>query len=271
MAVLEGTPEKPDRPEKPQPAPARYGAHGPLVAIVIPARLESERLPGKLLKDATGQPLLTYALDAAMQATKAADVGFITDSVKLYEVAARRYKGRALPLCLKRQAVNGSHRVGHWVDHFDAWDTYDVVVNMQADEPCIDPRDLDNLIAACSVTERICTLVTKLQPDDQQDANVVKAWVRGDNIVDFSRALRAEHPVSSAREHVGVYAFPRAVIEVCLSNKQGKRAKESRLEQLTWLDAGLKMRAVELKYTDQPISINTPRDYAKFIQWCKRQ
>jgi len=250
-------------------SPVEPGKPERLAAIVVPARLESERLPGKLLKDATGQPLIAYTLQAALKASKAADVGFVTDNQQLHKAVTSRFKGSVLPILSRKQAVNGSHRVGLWVDHFDAWDTYDVVVNLQADEPCIDPRDLDNLIAACSVTEQICTLVRPLHYDDWQDPNVVKAWLRGNHIRDFSRSMTAAYAPPCGREHVGVYAFPQQQLDFCLSNKVGKRAKEMRLEQLTWVDDGRKIIAVELKHTTDPISVNTPRDYARFIQWCR--
>ena len=261
--------------DAPTPAPVMEpcepGSVEHLAAIVIPARLASSRLPNKVLLDWTGKPLIYHTIEAALRAEKAADVGTVTPCKQIHETIVAGFKGRLLPLYSITNAANGSHRVGVWVENFDAWDTYDVIVNLQADEPCIDPRDLDNLISACVVTGEICTLVCPLSQSDRTNPDVAKAWLRGDAIRDFSRAMISGYCPMSAREHVGAYAFPRESFKRCLKGRISQRAQEYRLEQLTWLDAGQKIMAVALKHTPQPISVNTPRDYARFCEWYKQR
>ncbi len=235
-----------------------------LSAIVIPARLESVRLPNKLLLDKTGKPLVHYAIDNALRSS-AADVGLVTDSPLIYRCVFDGFKGRMLALYRNVRAECGSERLAQWLTWYDAWDTYSVVVNLQADEPCIDGRDLDNLIAACRYSGQISTLICPLKREEREDPNCVKAWRRGNIIVDFTRGPNlAFH--GRPWLHIGAYAFPQALLKKCLIAMPTSRSRQCKLEQLTWLDAGDKILAVELKHSERFGGINTSQDYSEFVK-----
>jgi len=238
-----------------------------LAAIVIPAHKTSRRLPNKPLLDRTGLPLVCHTVANAIKAERAADVGIITDFPAIRKAVHSKFKCKCLPVISYREAICGSQRVGYWIDEFEAWDTYNVVVNLQCDEPCIDPKDLDNLIAACHVSEEICTLVKQLDKGDERDPNVVKAWLRGSAIKDFSRALLPKYAGVPVRQHLGVYAVPRKRFAACFREHTCQRAQSMSLEQITWLDAGCKIVAVEVKHSVEPVSVNTPADYDRFCRW----
>lgn len=242
-----------------------------LTAIVIPARLESNRLPKKLLLTTSGEPLINYPLRNALAADRAADVGLVTDSYEIMSSVRRDFPAGLLRHFSPDEVSCGSLRIGQWMKKFDAWDTYHVVVNLQADEPTIDPKDLDSLIAACQYTETICTLVTELKPAQRSDHSAVKAWMRGNAIQDFSRAMLSKYAEKTVRHHIGVYAIPRKWFMAVFTDRRSPRSESMSLEQLTWLDGGLKIIGVELKNTPVPIQVNTQKDYDQFCDWVKQR
>lgn len=251
----------------PRLQPVGHGMSDCLAAIVVPVHLASQRLPRKALMNVTGKPLVGHTLDNALQAERAADVGMVTDSHEVYAEISRPYRGKMLCVQSKKEAMCGSHRVGHWLNAQEAWDTYGVVVNLQCGEPCIDAQDLDNLIAACAVLGEICTLIVPLEAGERSDASVVKAWLRGVAVRDFSRHMLADAPPTSARRHLGAYAVPNRLFKTCFKLGRSPRAQSASLEQLTWLDAGERVIAVEAKHSGSPISVNTSQDYARFVAW----
>ncbi len=241
-----------------------------LAAIVIPATMNSQRISCKPSVWVEGKPLIAYAVRNALLCERACDVGVVTNSDYVRDVVATAFRGKTLPIHSTRFAESGSQRVGFWLDEFEAWDTYDIVVNLSCGEPCVDPRDLDNLIAACNVSDDICTLVTALPKEQQRDQNVVKAWLRGATIRDFSRSLLHKYPAAAVRWHVAAYAVPRRWFHACFTGYNhaiSQRAKSMGLEQIAWVDADIKLRAVELKHSDNYFAINTPKDYDRF---CRR-
>jgi 3-deoxy-manno-octulosonate cytidylyltransferase (CMP-KDO synthetase) len=247
--------------------PVDSGAANTLAAIVVPVHLKSHRLPRKALMNVTGKPLVAHTLDNALKSERAADVGMVTDSHEVYLDISRPYRGKMLCVESKKEAMCGSHRIGYWLNEMQAWDTYGIVVNLQCSEPCIDAQDLDNLIAACAVMGEICTLVVPLEPGERTDASIVKAWLRGVAIRDFSRHMLPEAPVTSARRHLGVYAVPNRLFKTCFKLGRSPRAQSASLEQITWLDAGERVIAVEAKHSGSPITVNTSQDYARFVAW----
>jgi 3-deoxy-manno-octulosonate cytidylyltransferase (CMP-KDO synthetase) len=242
-----------------------------MAAVVVPARLDSTRFPGKALRDKTGRPLFAHTLDVALKAQHATDVGLVTDSRRIEEASREMFTGKVMALFSPTSASCGSQRVGHWLDYFDGEDTWDVVVNLQCDEPCVDPRDLDNLIMGCAMSEQISTLVapfpsTQAGRARRSEPGNVKAWRRGDRIHDFTREYPCPRASGSAWHHLGVYAFPRKLFRR-MRDEPNDRARQNSLEQLTWLDMGEKLFAVEAKHTSQILSVNTPADYEKFCRW----
>ncbi|MFM9024162.1 MAG: 3-deoxy-manno-octulosonate cytidylyltransferase, partial [Planctomycetaceae bacterium] len=202
----------------------------PTVIIAIPARLSSTRLPRKMLLAETGRPLVEHTWRAALGSRHAARAVVVTDSDEI-AAAVRGFGGEAL--MTSPEAASGTARI---VEALPRLGAADVVVNVQGDEPELDPAAID---AAVDLLDRcpeagVATLVTRLRrAEDLHDPAAVKAvltpWHRASAAADawravyFSRAavpaardwseslLAAEPPLYW--QHVGLYAYRREVLE----------------------------------------------------------
>jgi len=234
--------------------------------ICIPARVDSERLPGKLMLAETGKPLIVHTAEAAV----AADAGRVvvaTDSKEL--VKAVRHVCETV--IVDRACWCGTQRV--WRAVLKCPDKFgEVVINLQGDEPGISPKTLRKLAHACTDglhadghQRLFCfwTVCCELLPDQVVDQNVVKAAIFGDRIYWFSR-----QPLAGARRHVGVYAFPVETLHFVGRLKQTWFSHHEKLEQLTWIEHGLTARGIVVD--DAPLAVNTPDDYRRFVAKCRK-
>jgi len=255
-----------DNPDKlPKDQEVSHGNRDLISAIVVPAHSCSARLPNKPMLSATGTALVVHTLESALKCQYATDVGMVTDSLDTFRIVEGCLRGKILPIFSHCKAACGTERIASWMDKQEGWETYQVVMNLQCDEPCIDPRDLGNLMLAAHLTGEISTLVAPLKTEEFRNPNSVKAYLRGDGIRQFSRSMIAGADPSTARLHIGAYAFPEPAFR-CFRMQMHPSAKEVSLEQLTWLNNGYKIRAVQVKFTDNPLSVNTPQDYSRFCE-----
>jgi 3-deoxy-manno-octulosonate cytidylyltransferase (CMP-KDO synthetase) len=236
---------------------------------VIPARIGSTRLPRKILLAETGLPLFVHSARNVERCAAIERVVVATDSEEVQRAGA----AVGVEVLLTSPAhQSGTDRVHEALGLLG--ERYDVVINVQADEPDVEPHDLAALVAAfgdpgtCAAT--LSSAVT--DEDELVSANVVKVVcdAQGDALY-FSRAripdARHARPGVSAdgavRRHVGVYAFrPDALARFCALPPSRLEALEN-LEQLRWLEAGERMRV--LPATRVPRGIDTRIDYEAFV------
>jgi 3-deoxy-manno-octulosonate cytidylyltransferase (CMP-KDO synthetase) len=229
------------------------------VLIVIPARMQSGRLPGKALLDATGTPLIVHTIKRALKCKRymEAAVMVATDSMKIAEVAKNhvsvQYEAGDDIWCGTRRAAKLLHTM--WADYNDVT----AVVNWQLDEPLVVPQEVTRMCrrfvtAPCD----IATFVAKLNPATADDPNRVKAVVEYNECKNFTRT----NIEAATHEHVGVYAFRPSILKKLGNLEPSARSQSESLEQLTWLDHGYQVEAVTLRTA--PLSINTRADYAAF-------
>lgn len=251
--------------------PERSGPRLRALAIV-PARLGSTRLPRKMLLRASGRYLFEHTVQGVRRARTLASVVLATDSEEIL-AAARDVGVRALLTSPAHQS--GTDRVHEAFELLTAQGEgpFDVVLNVQGDEPEIAGESLDPLVAAfADESVRLATLCTPL-PDarDALDPSIVKVVLdqHGDALY-FSRApIPALAPAAREGEpapylrHIGVYAFrPAALRQFCALPRGRLEAREG-LEQLRWLEAGLSIRV--LQSATGSVGIDTPEHYAQFL------
>ncbi|MCK6448206.1 MAG: 3-deoxy-manno-octulosonate cytidylyltransferase [Planctomycetes bacterium] len=238
---------------------------------IVPARVASTRLAKKMLLDETGLPLCVHTARNVARATAIDRVVLATDGEEVLAAAAR--------FAVEAVATRVDHKSG--TDRiFEALSKlggdFDVVVNVQGDEPELEPGDLDRLVGAfADPAVEIATLAGPLADERElAAASVVKVVrdARGDALY-FSRAPipSAAHPRAGApawrelaRRHVGVYAFrPRALARFCALGESRLEALEN-LEQLRWLEAGGRIRVLDASRV--PLGIDTREDYDAFVE-----
>jgi len=222
------------------------------VLLVIPARLESTRLPYKMLLRETGKYLVQHVYERALLVRGADRVLVAADDPAIVE-AVESFGGEAV--LTARNHKSGSDRVAEAAKR----STARVVVDIQGDEPDLDPGDVEALIAAMQPSVEMGTLVfDRLTQAQQEDPSVVKAVVEKGWAVDFRR-----EPTPGGRRHLGIYAFRTDFLQIFSGMPATPREKKRRLEQMRALDHGHKVRAVSARSAGT--GIDTPEDYAAFV------
>lgn len=244
-----------------------------LVRVLIPARWGSSRFEGKPLAMLGGHTVIERVYRRAM-AAKVGPVAVATDDSRIFD-AVRSFGGEAVMTRIDHRS--GTDRV---CEAAEALGDADVVINVQGDEPFINPDDISNL-AACFAddTVDIASLTRRFDPADGFDAlfdpNLVKvvmdermnALYFSRSIIPYVRAVDWKRWLDTAvfHTHVGVYAYRGDVLRKISKLPQSALEKAESLEQLRWLAAGYNIR---MKLTSSiTVGIDTPADLAAAEQY----
>jgi 3-deoxy-manno-octulosonate cytidylyltransferase (CMP-KDO synthetase) len=227
--------------------------------VIIPARWGASRFPGKPLADLAGKPLVAHVVERALRARGVAEVAVATDEERIAAVA-RAAGARAV---LTGEAATGTDRVAQAARRLEP--APDVVVNLQGDEPLIEPEAIEALLAAMDADPgvELATLARPLEEGELERPQVVKVVVglSGDALY-FSRAAiphrRAGGASPLARAHVGIYAFSRGFLDRFAALPPGRLEAEESLEQLRALEHGFRIRVVDTSY--RGFGVDTPED-----------
>jgi len=236
------------------------------VLAVIPARWGSSRFPGKPLAPILGKPMAQWVVEAALAAKLIDKVIVGTDDERIGRAA---YRAGATVWFSKQEFKSGTDRCAAVARTEES----DIVVNIQGDEPLIDPADLDSLVGFMSGPESagydIASLFYRGRPDQASDPNVVKLAIDPDELRDrlglrheaiwFSRA--PVEPISKTLVHVGVYAFRRDFLLRAVMLRPTLSEKLERLEQLRWLGRGAKMMMLMAK--GPTAAVDVPEDVVR--------
>jgi 3-deoxy-manno-octulosonate cytidylyltransferase (CMP-KDO synthetase) len=245
------------------------------IVAIIPARFRSSRLPGKPLSDIHGQPMIQRVYERARRARHLDRVLVATDDARIAEVV-RGFGGEAV--MTKASHSSGTDRLAEAVlGVADA----EIVVNVQGDEPLLDPDDVDLAVAALLEDEGLplSTLSVPLRSvEDMLSPSVVKVVcdARGDALY-FSRSpipfVRGEgsDPRTAAaeavarglaRKHVGLYVYRREALLRFAALPPAPLELAEGLEQLRALHHGMRLRVVPREGESGP-AVDTPEDLAR--------
>jgi 3-deoxy-manno-octulosonate cytidylyltransferase (CMP-KDO synthetase) len=266
--------------------PFERTSQGPRVLVVIPARYNSTRFPGKALADLGGRPMIEHVYRRAAAANRVDAVIVATDDARIAE-AVERFGGT---VCMTRaDHRSGTDRIAEAVAPWSC--TF--VVNVQGDEPLIDPRAIDAVLTPLEADPSIGMSTARQRitdPDDYDNRDVVKVVVaaNGDALY-FSRAplpyirtdaaegpTRSRHPIDQAivvagvrrpvpvHKHVGLYGFRRDFLLTFAGLPPTPLEVAESLEQLRALEHGFRIRTVEIAYDS--IGVDTPEDLERVRQ-----
>jgi 3-deoxy-manno-octulosonate cytidylyltransferase (CMP-KDO synthetase) len=232
------------------------------VLAVIPARFASTRLPGKPLVPLGGKPMIERVWDRVRQSASVSGVLVATDDERIRD-AVQAFGGQAV--MTRSDHRSGTERIAEVAA---ARKDVDIFVNVQGDEPLIDPAAIDQAVAAIESDPdvNVSTLAVPIgNPADIMDPNVVKAVLDFDgNALYFSRApipwvrdrrgqVHAQH-----LKHLGLYAFRRDALLEFATFPQGDLERIEQLEQLRWLENGYRIRVAETEHDS--VSVDVPED-----------
>lgn len=240
---------------------------------IVPARFASTRFPGKPLARETGKFLIQHVVEHAQAASRIDRVIVATDDDRIAE-AVRSFGGEAA--MTRSDHPSGTDRVAEVATGLDA----DIVVNVQGDEPELDPKQIDRLVEVMidDPDAPIATLACPFAVLDGADpkdpnANKVVLDIRSRAIY-FSRSpipyprihetTGATHQPAPYLLHLGVYAYRRDTLLQLATLPPTPLELTEKLEQLRWLEHGL---PIAVAVVDQAaVGIDTPEDYAAFVK-----
>lgn len=222
-------------------------------AIVIPARMHSTRLPNKPLLNIAGKPLLSWVIDVALKVEFKSEIIVATDNIRIKKVAEDLGIKSFLT---SKNNKNGTERIIEILDNIDA----EYIINLQGDEPLVNPKDLNNLFNLIESKNidiaSICHEIDSLEADEVSNVKVVLDI--NQNALYFSRS-KVPYGSKSFYCHKGIYAFKRHTLEKIKYFKSGILGDLEDLEQLKWLENGMKIKMLVSK--NKSIGVDTKDDF----------
>ncbi|MBQ7454331.1 MAG: 3-deoxy-manno-octulosonate cytidylyltransferase, partial [Selenomonadaceae bacterium] len=224
-----------------------------------PARYSSTRLPGKPLKNICGVPMICRVWQRASRAKSVAEVIVATDDERILQ-AVEKNSGRAM--MTRADHKTGTDRLAEVAEKFP---NADVVVNVQGDEPLIEPALIDELVAQFVADENLqmATVATELtDAEEMNNPNNVKVILdRYNNALYFSRSL-IPYPRNAGKskifKHIGIYAYRRNFLLAYAKMEPTPLEQTESLEQLRALENGYKIRVI--KSSCQFVGVDTEED-----------
>ena len=233
---------------------------------VIPARYASTRFPGKVLTDLAGKTMIERVVERTRRAAKIGRVLVATDDERVAQ-AVRAFGGEAV--MTRSDHRSGTERLAEVAAHREE----PIFVNVQGDEPVIDPAAIDLAVETIEAEPEIqvATLATPIhEASVLMDPNVVKVVMDFDsNALYFSRApipwLRDESGGHTPRyfKHIGLYVYRREALLDFPTLPPGELERTEQLEQLRWLENGYRIRVAPTDYDS--ISVDVPEDVGRAL------
>lgn len=235
--------------------------------ILIPCRLESTRFPNKPLAHILGKPMIQWVYEAA-EKSEATEVFVITDSQQIID-AVEAFDGQAILTSSEPQ--NGTERCEEAMEILTSDGTdYDVIINIQGDEPLIHPEDINRMLDLFE--EEDIDVLTYIQPivDEQEyrNPNVVKAVPSqfSEGFCDVCYFSRSPIPFMDsfrpeiAFKHIGIYGFTATAFEEIKSLDASLLEEVERLEQLRWVQNHIILSALVTE--NELVGVDTLEDIA---------
>lgn len=236
------------------------------VIAIIPARLASTRFPRKVLANVTGKPLVQHVYERAAAAACVSRVLVATDALEVFE-AVRSWGGEAV---MTGEHPNGTSRVAEAARLLGLADT-DIVVNVQGDEPEVDPDAIDDAVGTLrSSGADVATLATPFSGvEETADPNLVKVVrARDGTALYFSRSpipfLREGGALTRSLRHVGLYVYSVRMLWKYVQLPPTPLEQSEMLEQLRLLEHGMRIAVAVCDCA--PSGIDTPEQYAAFVE-----
>lgn len=237
-----------------------------MLHVVIPARLSSSRLPGKLLLKFLDKPLIWHTIQRALE-SQADSVTVVTEDVEIYDVV-NGFKIPRVFAVMGPIAPSGTARIINYIESCDFAST-DVIINLQGDEPLLHYSCVDMVFNAVRDTGNICTLAVSCNGDEYGNRNNVKVVCDSEGYaMYFSRESIPHRNPDLALRHVGVYGFTVERLKE-LKGKTSHYVNEN-LEQLAWLEHGMKIKVLISALASLSIGIDTQSDFDRLVNYVRK-
>ncbi|MFH1904102.1 MAG: 3-deoxy-manno-octulosonate cytidylyltransferase [bacterium] len=251
-------------------------SHKPKIIAVIPARYASTRLPGKVLKDICGKPMIQHVYERVSNVLSVRKVIIATDDKRILQTAQKFGANAEMS---PKSCKSGTDRIAWVIKKMPDIREDDIIINVQGDEPLVNPKAIEKLIKTISCDSHVvmASLMTKISDiNELMDSGINKVVVDKDNF-----ALYFSHsPIPFLRDkwknlknklvlgktdifykHLGIYAFRKHFLLKYAQMPQTCLEKIEKLEQLRVLEHGYRIKMAETEFDS--ISIDTPADLRK--------
>jgi 3-deoxy-manno-octulosonate cytidylyltransferase (CMP-KDO synthetase) len=239
---------------------------------IIPARYASSRFPGKPLVMIDGKSMIQRVYEQALKCKELSSVIIATDN-EIIEKHIRTFNGNVTMTSVHHSS--GTERCNEVIERFgiDQEDPYNVIINIQGDEPFIDPRQISELAGVFGNPDvQIATLIKRIESDDElNNSNVVKViYDKNFKAIYFSRFsipfYRGKNKEEWLKErayfkHIGIYAYRTPVLREISKLPGSPLEKAESLEQLRWIENGYAVHVRETEF--ESFAIDTPTDLLK--------
>lgn len=261
--------------------------------VIIPARYDSTRFPGKPLAPLNGKPLIQHVYENSMKSKLAKDVIVATDNEEIFEKVTS-FGGKAM--MTSKDHASGTDRIAEAAASMD----YDIIVNVQGDEPLIRPEMIDDVIGLLDDKKAsMGTLMKKIEnPEEIFDPNIVKVvcdsegfalyfsrapipfnrdqWkVKSEELKVKSEALRRfeleteygrGHPApTNFYKHIGIYSYRKDALLRLAGMRPVELEQAEKLEQLRALANGFRIKVKETFF--DTVGVDTPQDLERVKKW----
>ena len=230
------------------------------IVAVIPARYAATRFPGKLMQMLGNKPIIRHVYVNAKKTGLFNDVFVVTDSAIIYnEITANGGKA----IMSKNEHESGSDRIAEVITEMNV----DIIVNVQGDEPFIKKEPLEKLVRLFDdPSVEVASLMRKISKEEAENPNNVKvvtdksgyALYFSRSVIPFQRNLGSDIDYFL---HVGVYGYKKDILLKFTQWPQSELEKTEKLEQLRYLENGIKIKMAQTDYNN--IAIDTPEDLEK--------
>ncbi|NNM15183.1 MAG: 3-deoxy-manno-octulosonate cytidylyltransferase [Bacteroidia bacterium] len=243
---------------------------------IIPARFGSTRFPGKPLAEIAGKSMIQRVYEQASKSKHLKKVLVATDDDRILKHVSS-FGGAAM--MTSENHVNGTQRCEEVVSNLN--ESYDVVINIQGDEPLIQPKLIDSVCEIFEIPDiEIATLITKIDSsEDLLNPNVVKVVTdKNGSALYFSRSpipynknIQADKLPDdvSYLQHIGLYAYRTDVLQKLVKLEPSKLEMAESLEQLRWLENGFSLQTI---FSSLPsYAVDSPSDIGKIEKLLETQ
>lgn len=237
---------------------------------IIPARYASTRFPGKPLVDIQGKSMIQRVYEQAKKSSSLSSVIVATDDTRI----ADHVKDFGGEVCMtSTEHPSGTDRCAEVVEKLQL--TCDAVVNIQGDEPFINPAQID-LLCSCFNDPRteLATLIKKIKSEEILfSENTPKVIIDGDQFaiyfsrqtIPFLRGVQKHEWLMNATyyQHIGIYGYTATALKMIMRLSPSSLEKAESLEQLRWLENGYKIKTAVTEF--DTVAIDTPDDLKKIM------
>jgi 3-deoxy-manno-octulosonate cytidylyltransferase (CMP-KDO synthetase) len=226
---------------------------------IIPSRYASTRFPAKPLVNIAGKSMIQRVYEQASKASSLSDVIVATDDHRIFDHVLS-FGGKVMMTSSEHQS--GTDRCAEVLSQLK---NVDVIINIQGDEPFIEPNQIDQLAGCFEHPQtQIATLIKKMdsQVDLESDTVVKVSRTALNNAINFSR--KAFSALEDSYKHIGIYAYRADTLKTISKLPQSSNELRERLEQLRWLDNGFQVQLAETEHESN--SVDTPEDLERLLR-----